>query len=104
MNTKLKNNDIITIKCQYCDNGDFIEFLNRKLKKANSADAKRKKERIIFLGFFAISLIATLMMAFLRTTVFAEKFNRDSEEVAGVIVVGTTISLFAIPLLLAWLI
>jgi len=34
---------------------------------------------------------------------FAEKFNRDPEEVAGVVVASTTISLIALPMILAWL-
>ena len=44
-----------------------LSFLERKeyeeLKQANSAEARRKKERIVFLGFFAISLIATLLIS-----------------------------------------
>lgn len=44
-----------------------LSLMERKeyeeLKKANSVGTKRKKERIIFLGFFAISLIATLLIS-----------------------------------------
>ncbi len=44
-----------------------LSLLERKeyeeLKKANSVEAKRKKDRIVFLGFFAISLIATLLIS-----------------------------------------
>jgi hypothetical protein len=44
-----------------------LSLMERKeyeeLKKANSAEVKRKNERIVFLGFFAISLIATLLIS-----------------------------------------
>lgn len=46
---------------------DSLSFLERKeyeeLKLANSAETARRKERIVFLGFFAISLIATLIIS-----------------------------------------
>ena len=44
-----------------------LSFLERKeyeeLKQINSSEISRKKERIVFLGFFVISLIATLMIS-----------------------------------------
>jgi len=44
-----------------------LSFLERKeyeeLKKASAAEAKRRGDRIVFLGFFAISLLATLLFS-----------------------------------------
>jgi len=44
-----------------------LSYLERKeyeeLKLQNSSEAIRKKERAVFLGFFVISLIATLMIS-----------------------------------------
>ena len=44
-----------------------LSFLERKeyeeLKLRNSAETIRKRERTVFLGFFVISLIATLMIS-----------------------------------------
>lgn len=34
-----------------------------ELKHANSYEVRRKRERSVFLGFFAISLLATLMIS-----------------------------------------
>lgn len=46
---------------------ESLSFLERKeyeeLKHANSEETRRRKERIVFLGFFAISLIATLLIS-----------------------------------------
>ena len=44
-----------------------LSFLERKeyeeLKQKQSQDSKQKKERAVFLGFFVISLIATLLIS-----------------------------------------
>lgn len=46
---------------------DSLSYFERKeymeLKNASSAEAQRKKDRAVFLGFFVISLIATLMIS-----------------------------------------
>jgi len=48
-------------------NLDSLSYFERKeyqeLKNANSTEARKQKERIIFLGFFVISLLATLMIS-----------------------------------------
>ena len=44
-----------------------LSYLERKqfeeLKLANCLDAKRKKDRIVMLGLFAVTLLATLLIS-----------------------------------------
>lgn len=50
-----------------CTNFQSLAFLERKeyeeLKQAISEESRKKKERTVLIGFFAISLIATLMIS-----------------------------------------
>ncbi len=50
-----------------------------------------------------VVILDCAMPAAVINYLFAEKFNRDPDEVAGVVVASTTMSLVALPLILAWL-
>ena len=50
-----------------------------------------------------VVILDCAMPAAVANYLFAEKFNRDPDEVAGVVVASTTMSLVALPLILAWL-
>lgn len=50
-----------------------------------------------------VVILDCAMPAAVINYLFAEKYNRDPDEVAGVVVASTTISLVAIPMILAWL-
>jgi predicted permease len=50
-----------------------------------------------------VVILDCAMPAAVINYLFAEKFNRDPDEVAGIVVASTTMSLAAIPLILAWL-
>jgi predicted permease len=50
-----------------------------------------------------VVILDCAMPAAVINYLFAEKFERDPDEVAGVVVASTTISLVALPMILAWL-
>lgn len=50
-----------------------------------------------------VVILDCAMPAAVINYLFAEKYGRDSEAVAGVVVASTTMSLVALPLILAWL-
>lgn len=50
-----------------------------------------------------VVILDCAMPAAVINYLFAEKFNRDPDEVAGIVVASTTMSLVALPLILAWL-
>jgi predicted permease len=50
-----------------------------------------------------VVILDCAMPAAVINYLFAESYNRDPEEVAGIVVASTTISLVALPLILAWL-
>lgn len=50
-----------------------------------------------------VVILDCAMPAAVINYLFAERFNRDPDEVAGVVVASTTMSLVALPLILAWL-
>ena len=50
-----------------------------------------------------VVILDCAMPAAVINYLFAEKFDRDPDEVAGIVVASTTMSLVAIPLILAWL-
>jgi predicted permease len=50
-----------------------------------------------------VVILDCAMPAAVINYLFAQKHNRDPDEVAGIVVASTTISLLTIPLILAWL-
>lgn len=50
-----------------------------------------------------VVLIQSAMPVAVFNYLFAERFNRQPEAVAGMVVVSTTLSFFTIPALLLWL-
>ena len=50
-----------------------------------------------------VVILDCAMPAAVINYLFAESYNRDPEEVAGIVVASTSISLVALPLILAWL-